>query len=248
VVPAEAEDIPGERRNRSEESDALRGIRQLSSRQLLDRLVIHQLLAVLPRLARQRHAGFAGADQLEERPRKCSAPPPERAPLRGEILGQTAEVEHGIVPHGARLGLSAASAKRHEMHGPYAPEPATVLRGGSVLPARCAMSSSSRGNPNRTSSSTTRTSRTSEERRRRISSTTSVTRNSGVEAPAVTPTRCAPSSHSDRTSVLSLMRCDGVPITRETSTSRFAFELLAAPITRSTSTSLATVFTAACRF
>jgi len=49
-------------------------------------------------------------------------------------------------------------------------------------------------------------------------------------------------------SFLSLMRYDGVPITVETSTSRLAFELLAAPMTSSTSTAPATVFTAAWRF
>ena len=37
-------------------------------------------------------------------------------------------------------------------------------------------------------------------------------------------------------------------MTRDTSTSRLALELFAAPMTSRTSTSLATVFTAACRF
>ena len=64
----------------------------------------------------------------------------------------------------------------------------------------------------------------------------------------VTPMRPVPSSHSGRMSFLSLIRYDGVPITVETSTSRLALELLAAPMTSSTSTAPATVFTAAWRF
>ena len=64
----------------------------------------------------------------------------------------------------------------------------------------------------------------------------------------MTPTRWEPASHSVLMSFLSLMRYEGVPMTVDTSTSRFALELLAAPMTSRTSTSPATVLAEAWRF
>src|SRR5262249_32732462 len=117
-------------------------------------------------------------------------------------------------------------------------------RDGSAVPRSRAICSSWGGSATRTFSSPTFPSRPVAPPLR-SASTTSVTRTSGADAPAVTPMRLAPSSHSRRTSRMSLIRYARVPVDCETSTSRMELELLAAPMTSRTSTSPATVFTAA---
>src|SRR5215510_12032775 len=117
-----------------------------------------------------------------------------------------------------------------------------AVRAGRVIPRSSAMRASSCGSANRTSSSTTWTSRTATPCPR-SASTVWVTNTSGVDAPAVMPTRLAVSSQSGRMSPTSLIRCAWVPAVRATSTRRIAFELLLEPITSRRSTSLASRLT-----
>src|SRR5262245_3934396 len=204
VVAAEAEDVAGGVGDRGEEANPLERIGEFAPGQLLDGLLDRKSVAVLPRFSGEGEGRLAALDHLEEAPGKACASAPHRAALDGQILGETAKIEHGLVPHGAGLGFTATATEGDEAHGYWLT--GAPLRGGSVLPVWRAMSSSSLGRPKRTSSSTTCTSRTSAWRSRWSASTTSVTRNSGVEAPAVTPTRLVPSSHSARMSFLSLIR------------------------------------------
>src|SRR5574341_294551 len=203
VVAAEAEDVARRVLDRRQQSHPLERVGQLALRQLLDRLLVHETLAVIPGLVRQEQRGLAALDQLEQALREAAAAAPDGSPLRGQVSCQAAQVQHGFVPHGARLGLTAPAAEGHEVHG-YSLTTAAPLRSGRALPPCRAMSSSSRGRPKRTSSSTTWTSRTPTRPACCSALTTSVTRNSGVEAPAVTPTRLEPSNHSGLMSFLSL--------------------------------------------
>src|SRR5205823_818551 len=106
---------------------------------------------------------------------------------------------------------------------------------------------SSAGRVNCRDSDTTWRSRTSMGPSDPIASTTRSTRISGAEAPAVTPTVVAPSSHAGSISPSSSIRCAGHPSRSDTSTSRREFEELPEPITRSTSHSRASSRTASCR-
>ena len=78
--------------------------------------------------------------------------------------------------------------------------------------------------------------------------TTSSTRHSGAEAPAVNAIVFTPSSHSGRILRKLSIRCESVPKFRATSTKRLEFELLSEPTTSSRSASEATCFTATWRF
>ena len=63
-------------------------------------------------------------------------------------------------------------------------------------------------------------------------STTSCTRLSGADAPAVTPTTSAPSSHSSRTASAESTRWAGAPSTRAVRTSALVLDELSEPTTR----------------
>src|SRR5207247_6908648 len=80
-------------------------------------LLVHQALAVLPGLARERRVALATADQLEQALGESAAPAPHGAPLGRQVPGETREVEHRVVPDRPRPGCAAAAAKRDEMHG-----------------------------------------------------------------------------------------------------------------------------------
>jgi hypothetical protein len=100
-----------------EEAHALEWIGELAPGQVLDGLLLHELFAVLPRLAGEGEGGLAALDHLEETPREAAAAAPHRPALDGQLSGETSQVEDGLVPHGAGLGLAAAATERHEAHG-----------------------------------------------------------------------------------------------------------------------------------
>src|SRR5580704_10066703 len=87
------------------------------------------------------------------------------------------------------------------------------------------------GRPNRTFSGITSTSFTLLKPLVPRNSTTSSTRHSGAEAPAVKAIVFTPSSHSGRILRKLSIRCEPVPRLRATSTNRFEFELLSEPTT-----------------
>src|SRR5215467_6655651 len=117
IVAAEAEHVAGGVRDGGEEAHALEWIGELAPGQVFDGLLLHELLAVLPCLAGEGEGGLAPLDHLEETPREAPAAAPHRPPLYGQLPGETSQVEDGLVPHGARLGLAATATERHEAHG-----------------------------------------------------------------------------------------------------------------------------------
>src|SRR3984893_2883988 len=104
------------------------------------------------------------------------------------------------------------------------------------------------GRPNRTFSGMTSTSCTLPKPSVPRNFTTSSTRHSGAEAPAVSAIVFTPCSHSGRMLRKLSIRCELVPRLRATSTKRLELELLSEPTTSSKSASDATCFTATCRF
>src|SRR5499425_2146937 len=73
VVTAEAEDVAGGMRDGGEEAHPLERIGELAPGQLLDGLLLHERLAVLPGLPGEGDGRLAALDHLEEAPRKASA-------------------------------------------------------------------------------------------------------------------------------------------------------------------------------
>ena len=117
VVAAEAEDVPGGRRDGSQKANALEGIGEPALGQLLDGLLIRQPLAVLPSLARDIERRLTALDQLQHGAGEAAAPPPDGAALRGQLLGEAGQVQHALVPRGSELGLTTAATERDEVHG-----------------------------------------------------------------------------------------------------------------------------------
>src|SRR5579883_167731 len=118
-------------------------------------------------------------------------------------------------------------------------------------PGRCAhriVTISSPGSENRTSSSTSSISSISRKPLRRRKSTSSCTRCSGAEAPAVTATFFTPSNQAVSTSSQSFTRYERTPKLVPTSTSRLELELFCEPTTSSRSQASETALTAICRF
>src|SRR5208337_4041621 len=114
--------------------------------------------------------------------------------------------------------------------------------------AAAIVSTISGGNPKRTFSGIISNSCTSPKPCPARYSTTSCTRCSGAEAPAVRATVFTSCNHRDWILLQSSIRCAGVPKLRATSTKRLELELLSEPTTSSKSASEATCFTATCLF
>src|SRR3990167_1289200 len=203
VVAAQAEHVAPRRRDGRQQPDSREGIGELAPRQVVEPLLVHQTPAVLPRLAGQGKRRLPALDQLEQALGEAAAAAPDGAALGRELLGEPAEIEDGVVPHGPDLGLRAAAPERHEMHGLLLADAHTAARRQRLPCCRRDILELPRqpeahvlfhhvdllhrdGLPP-------------------APPPTSLTRNWGVEAPAVTPTRLAPSSHSVRMSCLSLM-------------------------------------------
>src|SRR5450631_717107 len=114
--------------------------------------------------------------------------------------------------------------------------------------AAAIVSTISGGNPKRTFSGMISNSCTSPKPCPAKYCTTSCTRCSGADAPAVRATVFTSFNHCGWMSRQSSIRCAGVPKLRATSTNRFEFELLSEPTTSSNSAAEATCFTATCLF
>src|SRR5690606_3077259 len=151
-------------------------------------------------------------------------------------VGTTVDGGSGGGPDGNRTRI--CQSKAHEVWGPYGPEfHLTSWMRSSLGRAKTMFS----GSPSRSCTLPSAPS----SRRRAITSCTST---SGAEAPAVTPIRRLPASHSGRMSAAPSIRCACTPSRSASSRRRLELELLAEPTTSTRSALPASSLTASWRF
>src|SRR5215470_1473563 len=117
IIAPETEDVARRLGNGGEQPHPLEGVREPALGQLLDGMLRHERLAVLPGLAGQSERGLAALNHLEEALRKAAAAAPDSAALHGQVLREPAQIEDGVIPNSAGLGLSPTPTEGDEAHG-----------------------------------------------------------------------------------------------------------------------------------